>query len=284
MEKEEKKLFNSIKKATILSGIGMGLLLGLIMGLSVSEVVKVIMGTLTALLGAFMGFDRRSFSGMTEEEYQKEKQTSLFTALRAGWFGIAVVAGILLGMWIRTNEAFTISVERSVKQWTDAGYDSAYARKLVIYQRLAINPNTGETGPTTEVQRAHQSNLFSAEEVASLCANIDTSNWHSDWNLAKEKITELQMPSLTRLLTEIEENIQDKQIRFEFLGGLRYLVCTMKFENFNTQICTFGTDLKKWKNYDASSQIALVVEKLPSENQGKIMKTLNELVCKLESK
>ena len=65
MEKEEKKLFSRIKTATVLSGIGMGLLLGLIMGLSVSEVVKVIMGTLTALLGAFMGFDKRSFSGMT---------------------------------------------------------------------------------------------------------------------------------------------------------------------------------------------------------------------------
>jgi hypothetical protein len=282
MEKEEKKLLTSIKRATILSGIGMGLLLGLIMGLSVSEVVKVIMGTLTALLGAFMGFDKRNFTGMTEDEYLKEKQNNLFTALRAGWFGLAVVAGILFGLWIRTNEVFTISVARSVKQWTDAGYDSAYARKLVTYQRLAINPNTGELGPSTEVQRGHQSNLFSAEEVKSVCANIDTSNWHSDWNLAKEKIIDLNMSSLTRLVTEIEQNISDNQMKFDFLGGLRYLVCTMKFENFNTRICTFGTDLEKWKNYDASSQIAFVVSKLPPDNQRKIMKTLNELVCQLE--
>ena len=282
MEKEEKKLFTSIKRATILSGIGMGLLLGLIMGLSVSEVVKVIMGTLTALLGAFMGFDKRSFTGMTEDEYLKEKQNNLFTALRAGWFGLAVVAGILFGMWIRTNEVFTVSVARSVKQWTDAGYDSAYARKLVTYQRLAINPNTGELGPSTEVQRGHQSNLFSAEEVKSVCANIDTSNWHSDWNLAKEKIIDLNMSSLTRLVTEIEQNIPDNQMKFDFLGGLRYLVCTMKLENFNTRICTFGTDLEKWKSYDASSRIAFVVSKLPPDNQRKIMKTLNELVCQLE--
>jgi hypothetical protein len=284
MEKEEKKLFSSIKTATVLSGIGMGLLLGLIMGLSVSEVVKVIMGTLTALLGAFMGFDKRSFSGMTEEEYLKEKQNTLLIALRAGSFGLAVVAGILFGMWIRTNDVFTISPKNSVKQWTDAGFDSSYARKLVLFQRLAIDPTTGNVGEQTSVQRQHSSSLFSTEEVQSLCANIDTSNWHSDWNLAKEKLKDLNMPSLMSLIAEIEENIPDNKMRFDFLGGLRYLVCTMKMENFDTHICKFGTDLEKWKNYDASSQIALVISKLPHDNQGKIMITLNEMVCRLESK
>jgi len=39
METEDKRLIRSIKRATILSGIGMGLLLGIIMGLSVSETV-----------------------------------------------------------------------------------------------------------------------------------------------------------------------------------------------------------------------------------------------------
>jgi len=280
MEKEEKKLFTSIKRATILSGIGMGLLLGLIMGLSVSEVVKVIMGTLTALLGAFMGFDKRSFAGMTEEEYHKEKQTSLFTALRAGWFGIAVVAGILLGMWIRTNEVFTVSVARSVKQWTDAGYDSAYARKLVTYQRLAINPNTGETGPTTEVQRGHQSNLFSAEQVASICGAVDPDLWNNDWKIAKEKMTELNIKPLTSLLPVIEDNIPDNQ-RFDFLSGLRFLICSMK-ENPKTDFCSFGTDVSQWQNNEVTSRIAVEVVKLPAANQKKIMAALNNLVCQLE--
>jgi uncharacterized membrane protein (Fun14 family) len=280
MEKEEKKLFTSIKRATILSGIGMGLLLGLIMGLSVSEVVKVIMGTLTALLGAFMGFDKRSFAGMTEEEYLKEKQTSLFTALRAGWFGLAVVAGILFGMWIRTNEVFTVSVARSVKQWTDAGYDSAYARKLVTFQRLAINPNTGELGATTEVQRGHQSNLFSAEQVESLCGTIDPDRWNNDWKTAKEKMMELKIEPLTSMLAVIEMNIPENQ-RFDFLYGLRYLVCSLK-ENKNTNFCQSGTDLSKWQNNEVTSRIAVEVAKLPAENQKKIMEALNNLVCQLE--
>ena len=284
MEKEEKKLFNSVKRATILSGIGMGLLLGLIMGLSVSEVVKVIMGAMTALLGAFFGFDKRSFSGMSKEEYQKDNQSTLFTSLRAGWFGIAVVAGILLGLWIRTHEVFNISVAKNVKEWTDAGYDSNYARKLVTYQRLAIDPNTGQAGTTTEIQKKGMGVLFSAEEVQSLCANIDTSHWHSDWKLAKEQISDLKMEPLTRLLAVMEENITDKQMRFNFLDGLRYMVCSMKMEKFNTGICKFGTDLKQWEMYDASNPIALQVAKLPQERQIKIMSALNELVCQLEKK
>lgn len=284
MDKEEKRIFVSLKAATILAGTGMGLLLGIIMGLSVSEVVKVIMASLTALLGVFLGFDKRSFSAMSEEEFRKDKQETLLTALRAGSFGLAVVAGILLGMWVRTNDIFTPSVKSQVKEWTDAGYDEKYALKLVAYQRLAINPTTGELGERTEVQRQGSSSLFSAEEVTSLCSAIDTSNWHSDWKLAREAMIDMKMPALTSLLNDMEVNIQDNKTRFEFLGGLRYLVCTMVFEKFNTNICTFGTDVERWKNYDASSQIALVVEKLPKENQQNLMNVLGKLVCQLESK
>jgi hypothetical protein len=280
MDKEEKQLFNSIKMATVLSGIGMGLLLGLIMGLSVSEVVKVIMGALTALLGVFLGFDKRSFSGMSDEEYQKDKRNTLFTALRAGWFGLAVVVGILLGMWIRTNEVFTISVARSVKQWTDAGYDPEYARKLVTFQRLAINPNSGELGPTTEVQRGHQSNLFSAEQIESLCGAIDPDQWNNDWKIAREKISALNNTSLTKLLASIEENVPENQ-RFDFLYGLRFLVCSMK-ENPNAKFCQFGTDISKWQNNEVTSRIAGEVAKLPAENQKKMMGVLADMVCHLE--
>jgi hypothetical protein len=280
MEKEEKKLFNSIKTATVLSGIGMGLLLGLIMGLSVSEVVKVIMGALTGLLGIFLGFDKRSFSGMTSEEYQKDKLNTLLTALRAGSFGLAVVGGILFGMWIRTNEVFSISQERLVKQWTDAGYDSSYARKLVTFQLLGINPGTGELGAITEVQRAHSSNLFSAEQAENFCSTIDPDRWNNDWKIAKEQISALNNASLTSLMISIEENVPEGR-RFDILYGLRFLVCTIK-ENKNTEFCQFGTDISKWQGNEGTSRIASEIAKLPAENQNKLMKILAELVCQLE--
>jgi len=279
MDNEEKKLFNSMKRATILSGIGMGLLLGIIMGLSVSEVVKVIFGVLTALLGAFLGFDRRSFAGMEAEEYEKEKHNTLFTSLRAGWFGLAVVAGILSGMWIRTHEIFTISVKDSVKQYTDAGFEPEYARKLVTYKRFAINPGTGELGEITEVQRAGQAALFTAGDKATLCGKIDPDLWNDDWQMAKNAMLEIDKKSLTKLVQAIELNVPGDR-RFEFLRGLRVMVCEMNSKP--TAFCKMGTDLEKWQNNEDTSAIATVVASLQPENQLLMMKALSAMVCQLE--
>jgi uncharacterized membrane protein (Fun14 family) len=278
MEKEEKRLFNSIKRATVLSGVGMGLLLGLIMGLSVSEVVKVIMAALTALLGVFLGFEKRSFSGMQKDEYEKDKNETLLTSLRAGWFGLAVVAGILFGMWIRTNEVFTIPVEKSVQQWIDAGYDSTYARKLVVYERLAINPVSGEAGEIGAMQRTHQSSLFSAEAIKNISSAIDTLNWNNDWDFAKQELLNLKNAALTELVSAIEINIPERD-RFAFLGSLRGLVTNLSEK---TSICNIGTDLEKWQENDITASVAVQVQKLPSANQVEILNSLSKLVCDLE--
>lgn len=271
----------SMRRAAILSGVGMGLLLGMIMGLSVSEVVKVIMATLTAALGAFLGFEKRSFSGMDSEEYKKDKNETLLTSLRAGWFGVAVVVGILFGMWIRTNEVFTIPVKKSVQQYLDAGYDSSTALKFVAYQRLGINPTTGEAGELGEMQRAHQSNLFSAADIESLCSEIDPDNWNDDWGTAKEKMLALDKSALTALVSTIEMSVPESD-RFDFLGGLRFLVCSMKISPTKTALCNLGKGLMKWQENEMTSKIAAEVEKLPPASQKKMMSALSNLVCELE--
>lgn len=280
MEKEERKSFNSLKRATVLSGIGMGLLLGLIMGLSASEVVKVVMAALTALLGVFFGFEKRSFSGMQKEEYEKDKNETLLTSLRSGWFGLAVVAGILFGMWIRTNEVFTIPVEKSVQQWINAGVDSAYARKLVIYERLAIDPNTGEAGEIGDMQRKSQSALFNSKTIKSINNAIDTLYWENNWEFAKQELNNVGNSALSELVTSVEINIPEKD-RFAFMGSLRYLVTRITEK---TTFCKFGTDLKKWEENEITSSIAAQVQKLPAANQNEIMLSLSKLVCDLEKK
>jgi hypothetical protein len=279
MENEDRKLFRSIKRASILSGIGMGLLLGLIMGLSVSEVVKVVMATLTAVLGAFLGFDKRSFAGMAEEEYQKEKQNTLFTALRAGWFGIAVVGGILFGMWIRTNQVFTVSVSKSVQEWTDAGYTPEYARKLVTFQRFAINPQTGELGAITEVQKEHTSNLFSSQQAKDLCGATDPDQWNGDWKTAKEGILELEDKALVPVVNAIEANISDDQ-RFAFLKGLQNLLCYLGGDH--PKLCGMVSDINVWAKNDATYAVAAEIAKLSSDKQHKMMEVMSELICRLE--
>lgn len=280
MEKEEKKLFISLKRATILSGIGMGLLLGMIMGLSVSEVVKVIMAALTALLGVFFGFEKRSFSGIQKDEYEKDKNETLLTGLRAGWFGLSVVAGILFGMWIRTNEVFTVPVEKSVQQWIDAGYDPEYARKLVVYERLAINPVSGEAGEIGAMQRTHQSSLFSAADINKISSAIDTLNWDNNWEFAKQELLNLNNSALTELVSTIEIYIPENE-RFAFLGSLRGLVTSLTEK---TTICKLGTDIKKWGENEITSSVAVQVLKQPAANQDVIMSSLSKLVCDLEKK
>ncbi len=281
MENEDKKMMTSLKRAAILSGTGMGLLLGLIMGLSVSEVVKVIMGSLTVLLGAFLGFDKRNFSGMDKETYTKDKNETLLTSLRAGWFGLAVVTGILVGMWIRAQEVFTIPIEKRVEQYTNAGYDSTYALKLVAYERLGINPITGEAEEITMLQRSHQSNLFSAEDIKSLCSNVDPDLWNNDWEKAKQEMQELGVSSLTTLVTVAENNIPEDE-RFEFLAALRYMVCMMQRQE--TALCKMGADIDKWRDFNVTKPLAEEVEKLPEANQKNMMNALSKLVCQLENK
>lgn len=279
MGTEDKKLINSIKRATILSGIGMGLLLGIIMGLSTSEVVKTIFGVLAGLMGAFLGFDKRSYAGMEASEYEKEKYNTLFTAMRAGWFGIAVVFGLLSGMLIRTQAIFEISIENRVKQWTDAGYDPDYSRKLVTYKIFAIDPNTGELGTVTEVQKAGMAALFSAEDRASLCGAIDTDNWNNDWQTAKDALLELKNEPLTKLVAAIEFNIPEDQ-RFDFLKALRILVCEMNMKT--TRFCELGSDISKWQENQDTSPIANEVERLSPANQERMMDVLSSMVCQLE--
>jgi len=280
LEKEDKKMMTSMKRAAVLSGIGMGLLLGLIMGLSVSEVVKTIMAALTVLLGAFLGFDKRNFSGMDKETYQKDKNETLLTSLRAGWFGLAVVAGILFGMWVRTNQVMTMSVEKSVQQWIDAGYDADYARKLVAYERLAINPNTGEAGEIGELQRRSKAGLFNAKTVSSISDALDPLNYRNNWGFAKQELSRLQNAALTELVSEIEINIPEND-RFAFLGSLRGLVTNITEK---TTFCKFGSDLKKWEDNEVTNPVAVQVMELPPKNQNKIMNSLSKLVCDLEKR
>ncbi len=279
METDEKKLVSSIKRATIFSGIGMGLLLGIIMGLSASEVVQTIFGVLTAMLGAFLGFDKRSFAGMEAAEYEKEKYNTLFTGLRAGSFGIAVVAGILSGMYIRTQEVLTMSVEKRVKQWTDADFEPEYARRLVAYQMLAIDPQTGDTGPLTEVQRVTQGALFNAADRISLCGTIDPGNWNGDWQKAKKDMLDLDIEPLTELVKVIESDVPASH-RTDFLWGLRVLVCEMS--NKTTQFCKFGTDINQWLKNDDTQTIADEIVKLNPESQKAVMEVLSDMVCQLE--
>lgn len=285
---ETDNLNNKIRNATVLSGIGMGLLLGLIMGLSVSEVVKLIMGTLTAMLGVFLGFDKKSFAGMSNEEYEKDSQNAYFTALRAGWFGIMVVLGLLLGMFIRTNNLFSLTIKDNVKSFTDAGFDEKYARELVLFQRLGIHPTEGgQLGTKSEDLAAAStvgtsSNLFHAEQSAAICGRIDADLWSNDWNKAKEAINEIEegIP-LQKLLEALEINVPENQ-RFNYLYANQTLICFMG--KGKTEFSLLGANLPAWNKNEHTKPIADLISMLPTDKQGIMIAAYHTMITELEKK
>jgi hypothetical protein len=182
-------------------------------------------------------------------------------------------------MFIRTHEVFTPSVASHVNEWTEAGFEPEYARKLVLYQRLAINPKSGEMGPVTEAQRGYQSNLFSSEQALNLCGETDPEQWNKDWNVAKNAIKGLKDTSLVGLIDVADTAIPELK-RFEFLKALNTLLCQMG--RSDTKLCELGTDLDAWKKDVLGAEMAGVVASATADKQVDLLKKLSELVCTLE--
>lgn len=147
--------------AAILTGTGVGLFLGLLLGLAVSPVVSGVIGTLSSLLVVLLGLN--------------DKYLTAVKGLRIGAFGLFAVAGVLLGMYVRTNDALSPTTVDLKKQYTEAGFSEEQSLYLVS-QRVFGNVPPGWFGTSTEqavVQTAslnpHSSVLFSAGIDAGEC-------------------------------------------------------------------------------------------------------------------
>jgi hypothetical protein len=158
----------------IFAGAGMGTLVGLIIGLSVSPVVQVILGALASLLGAFLGLQDGKLSSQENEEGQGAIVKNKITSLRVGSFGFAVAIGIFCGIYFRTHDVLSIPIGQQVKQWTDAGYAPEEARKLVAFQKLGINPETGTVEATSDLQKKGVTALYNVQDHAEdLCSDLN---------------------------------------------------------------------------------------------------------------
>jgi hypothetical protein len=179
VSKEESK--KGIVGSQIFSGIGIGLLLGIIVGLSVSPTVKVIMGSLAGLLAAFLGLQDSFYSKQQEQDFSKVQNRIKMSSIRSGSFGLACVFGILLGVVFRTHDVLTISVKEQVQRWVDAGYDSSYARNLVVYQRLRILPDSAGFQINPELAAntidAASGFLFTKKELQNYCVSLKMSKY-----------------------------------------------------------------------------------------------------------
>lgn len=151
-----------------LAGAGIGILVGLLVGLSTAEVVGGVIAALTALLAAFFGL--RESSGESSGIGAGDAR-----AWRLAGFGMAGSLALVLGLWMRANDALGQDPAVLVEDFVGAGFDSTTARSLVAYELLGVRPEGMEL--VRENLAAGRRGVLFAGDAASECSNLRESRY-----------------------------------------------------------------------------------------------------------
>lgn len=256
----------------------MGLLLGMIMGLSISPTTKIVMGVLAAGLGTFLGFDKSAFKGEDTNDSQAGRKNFL-RELRVGSFGFAVVAGIIFGLTIRTNEMFSPTIAESVAKWTEAGYSPAEARQFVALERLRIDPKTGEVREITDADKTRISALFSAEKKITLSELIEAESWAANMDGAISKANALDLVELENLLTAINNNAPPRMHQ-PVLENLKILAKTI--EQGAARACHLAAEPGEWRD-QTFAEISSILREIENPGEKSVLAdAIKTLLCSLE--
>jgi hypothetical protein len=126
----------------IVNGAGVGLLLGALVGLSVSPVVSGVIGTISGLLAVLLGIN--------------EKFMSPVKSVRIGAFGFCCVAGILLGIYVRTNNAMMPDRNKMLNDYINAGFSKQEALDFIVYREFNMIPADWKNGTKPSSNQAGQ--------------------------------------------------------------------------------------------------------------------------------
>lgn len=124
MSETTKKVFGTL---------GFSLFLGTLVGLSSAPVVGIILAALAGLIGLVVGAGRNA-----RVEAIGEITSIEFPLL--GIFGIFALAGVLLGLYVRTENPWGASIVEQKAEWIAAGYEETQANSLVIFQEIGLTP------------------------------------------------------------------------------------------------------------------------------------------------
>lgn len=113
------------------AGLGLGGLFGVLLGLSVAQAVGAVIAALAAVLAAFFGLSDKAAAG---------------SPVRLASFGLAAIAGIMLGIALRAQDRLSHSPLELVERWQAAGFPAEEARSIVAFERLGIRPQGREVG------------------------------------------------------------------------------------------------------------------------------------------
>ncbi|MEO6812869.1 MAG: hypothetical protein ABI172_03000 [Ginsengibacter sp.] len=147
-------------KKEIFAGLGLGILIGTIIGLSIAQVTGIILGALTSLLAAFFGL-------RGSKEGEKGNQMII------GTFSFACVLSVFLGLYIRTHNFFSPSLESEVKEYKTAFFDTSEIKKIILFKQLGLLPE-GYSFSKDAIHTNQNSVLMSGDEKSLyLCEAID---------------------------------------------------------------------------------------------------------------
>lgn len=151
-------------KKDIFAGIGLGLLVGGIIGLSIAEVTGLILGALTSILTAFFGL-----------RPTKEGETG--NKIIIGAFSLICLLAILGGMFLRTNNAFSPSLEEEINSYKNADFTVEEIKNILMVKKFGLVPH--EYQFIAEAKTISDQTVLMADETeqlylcASLTANSD---------------------------------------------------------------------------------------------------------------
>ncbi len=120
-----------------LAGGSIGLLVGILVGMSASPVVGTVVGAVTAILAAFLGLSGPATDADASKRHLLRTSSSPHRIIA---FGLLAVAGLFLGLWMRTHNALSPSRATDVQSWIDAVFPPQEARGLRVYAELGLAP------------------------------------------------------------------------------------------------------------------------------------------------
>jgi hypothetical protein len=125
------------------AGAALGALTGLVIGLSITQIVGQVLTAVLALVGAFFGL-AKSPTGSGDAApaaVPKESAPRTDRPWRLAAFGLLCAVGLLVGIWLRTQDVLAEPIGHQIARLTTAGFSPEEARALVVYQRFGIAPS-----------------------------------------------------------------------------------------------------------------------------------------------
>jgi hypothetical protein len=148
------------RKKEIFAGLSLGLLTGIIIGLSIAQVTGIILGALTSLLAAFFGL---------REKKGEENGNHLII----GTYGLSCVIFIFCGMYIRTNNLLSPSINKQKEWYKEIGFNDKEIKTIFLVKETGLVPKE-YTFSKDAIDSKGKTLLMSHKETApGLCKEID---------------------------------------------------------------------------------------------------------------